>query len=336
VGGQTPFQRGGFAIVQIDSAGDVIRAYWGTIPIGFPQDANTAESLAFLNGARCSSREEPNLFISDCLSVVDTWNKCFVWAAGSKRPQGGIWKQAWDEGAAEKLTGVEKVKAHQALDSLEGDELFRARGNHMADYYANQGTELHGFSENELKVVAKVCDGKVAWLVEFGKRLSAWPRAHDLFGELEREQGPEGPANPKLKHKFEYDETGKWRCSACWYTPRVEGVVPTIAAKARCPGRVAKITDLVGDPQGHVLVYGLGVVSNRVIIWCLRCGCYAHEKPRHLRLPCLGIPQTTTAERTLKITGMGRDPISDEPLCGQGYLRHNQYGKYTPPEDEYD
>ena len=129
--------------------------------------------------------ESPNLLISDCQSIVDTWGKGFVWATSARRPRGGIWRSAYKHGAAVKVSGVEKVKAHQDFDSMEpGEDKFRAEGNRNADFYANLGTGLHGHTSVGLKALAGGCDATVKWLHELGRRLSAWPRAHELFGKF--------------------------------------------------------------------------------------------------------------------------------------------------------
>ena len=140
----------------------------------------------------------------------------------------------------------------------------------------------------------------------------------------------------KLLHDIGYGGEGIWRCSKCWYTPRVEGTIPKAVAKERCPGRVVKLMDLVGDPQGHVLVFGEGAVSGQGIVWCIRCGYYAHVKPRNLMHACKGTPQTEAAKRTLAVTAAGKDPDTDEPLCGQGHLRYHQFGEWKGSQAEYE
>jgi hypothetical protein len=229
-------------------------------------------------------------------------------------------------GAEKRVSDIEKVKAHQNLEELEDEEWFMAKGNDAADFYANLGTLSHGFSKEVLEGVTKECDQKVKWLCELGRRLSAWPRAHELFGKLEKTEASLTESKEVRRHQIGYDDCHIWRCAVCWYTPRVAGTIPAAAVNAKCPGRVVRFRDLIGDPRGHVLVYGVGCVTDNPLVWCIRCGYYAHSKPRNLMRECMGAPQSTTAHRTLKVTSEGRDPETDEPLCSQGYLRNHQYG----------
>jgi len=91
--------RAGWAAVQIDADGAVLKALWGTVPPGKVQHANMAEHMALCkaaNGAAAPGME----VVSDCQGVVDLHAKGRVWALGPKRLYAGLYKESsvlWTE-----------------------------------------------------------------------------------------------------------------------------------------------------------------------------------------------------------------------------------------------
>ena len=113
----------------------------------------------------------------------------FGFAAAARRPHGVIW---WEASSllhsGRGLADVQKCKAHQCIEGLDGGERYVALGNDAADKKAKAAiaeSNLRGDKRAEV-------GAEHAWVqkvaAELGRQIGAWPAAHQLFGELKRQQ----------------------------------------------------------------------------------------------------------------------------------------------------
>eukprot|EP00973_Karenia_brevis_P026781 3695670-Karenia_brevis.AAC.1 len=127
--------RAGFSAVQIDDAGTVIKAVYGTVPLGWKQDANVAEHFGIIHADGHAA--DGTTAVVDCKAVTSAWSNGLTWAAGPRRPQGGFWREmSFRISQGRSFAGVEKIKAHRDIDQLEGVDRWRAQGNRQADIHA--------------------------------------------------------------------------------------------------------------------------------------------------------------------------------------------------------
>ena len=187
----------------------------------------------------------------------------------------------------------------------------------------------HAFPEAEYSLVETRRKEQLLVLHEFGRRLAAWPTARELFGELERpETASSGEGGKKVSpHTMIWDGGGVWRCSHCWFTPRVPGSRPPVSSW--CPKRFVRLEDVIQDPQGHKIVGAMSVTTDTLVLWCITCGAYAHKTPRLLRMECKGQP-SDGGTQFLRVISEGRDPKSGEPLHDYTYFTHKH--QVRPPE----
>ena len=124
--------------------------------------------------------------MTDCSTIKGAWDKGLKWAAGPRRPHGGVWREAASTISRKRgPKEVSKVKAHQddAREGLDHRERARIKGNAAADEWAKLGVDMHvldGCKHREGLMAAKWAS-RVAR--ELGAVLAGWPGTFELFGE---------------------------------------------------------------------------------------------------------------------------------------------------------
>jgi ribonuclease HI len=299
--------RAGYAAVQINDQGDIIRGLWSSVPSPWPQEANTAEHIALFHAFE---HAQPGCrILSDCMTVVKGWINGIAWASGPKRPHGGIWRElAASIQKGNGVTSVEKTKAHRDLAQLEGDELRHGRGNAAADSKAGVGAALHDISPGDRKWVAAQESMELDAVMEMARALGAWPSSFDLFGDLKKKEKvpTEKIVRAKRTHRMGWINH-VWRCIDCHSRPRNGRAAP----EKECPGCDESTCKIIINPQGHKLVQAWegDVEASRSIVWCTRCGCHTHYCPRGLRNPCRKVERGSGGQ-ALKKLRQGLHPSS--------------------------
>eukprot|EP00973_Karenia_brevis_P038002 5239915-Karenia_brevis.AAC.1 len=125
----------GWACVQVDGEGNLVKARYGCVPAGFQQSAVNAEHTAMVYAA-CNVSGSTSL-ICDCSAVVDGWKMGYKRASHHDRIQAGFWREVKMAGAMGNIAAIVKIKAHrQVTEAMTGDERRAIMGNAMADTYA--------------------------------------------------------------------------------------------------------------------------------------------------------------------------------------------------------
>ena len=306
----TNFARAGWAAVQMKDSGEPLKVLWGNVPPELEQPANFAEHYGFLSAMQ---EAKPQCeFVTDCSTIQGAWDKGLKWAAGPRRPHGGIWREAADLISRERgPKEVSKVKAHQdeASEGLDDRERARIKGNAAADEWAKLGVDMHvldGRKHREGLMAAKWAS-RVAR--ELGAVLAGWPGTFELFGELTKrgkvQSAADGEKGTRSHHFAWFD--GRRRCQDCWLLPRRA----EHECKSKCAGVPSGIVSILKDPKGHDLRMARTVESDLTTLWCATCGAFATTVPRELRKPCRG-KAFQSGHLWLKAFRKGMHPLSGE------------------------
>jgi len=304
--------RAGFAAVQVDGGGKLLRGVWGSIPFGWNQEANTAEHYAIAKAEELA--KAGCKVLTDCATVVKGWAKGLGWAAGPRRPHGGIWRElARGIHSGTGFAEVGKTKAHRNLESLEGEELQHGMGNDVADTYARIGAGLHDISRADRKLAEKHDEESLEAVLELGRALAAWPPSCELFGHLDKaERSLDKKGRSSQAHVMGW-AGGAWCCRLCDARPR--GGKRCLSTS--CPGCPARLVGAIKNPQGHRLMQAWegDREEGRSVVWCRVCGCHAHRVPKLLCKPCRG-KESARGRTTLARLRQGLHPTCDS-LMGQ-------------------
>jgi hypothetical protein len=267
--------------------GQLLAAAFGPVGADLPQTSGAAE-LAALAAAAQFARASVTVYTDYATTVRAAADP--DWQTGRRRKLGGIVRAAKSEAGWKYLTVV-KVKAHQQVDNLRGAERFEARGNDAADRFAKQGLALHPPMQEQRRRAAEQDSALAAKVVRYaGKVLALWPAA-EARGRHRRSAGAAatrragGGEEPRRQeateeadgrqHQWQW-RNRHWQCERCLrWTASASKVHARATGQQACPGRVAELQRLVGDPAGHSLVAFDLARGGGWLLACSRCGGYA-------------------------------------------------------------
>ena len=183
--------RASWAVVQVGADGLVSRSIAGVVPACLPQSAPAAEHCALVAAAAATTAE--NRIIGDCQMVVDGARLGFAPRRWGRLTFGGALRTAHGNAAARPAVAhMEKVKAHQTLDGLEGAEMVAAVGNTAADETAKNALLRHPQqTPATTRRLTTVVEDALASARLVGRASSRWPRARTLGeGRATQRAGP--------------------------------------------------------------------------------------------------------------------------------------------------
>ena len=318
--GSTKAPLAGWAAVQLPESGDqgkdmiAAKTAWGPTPLQLPVHARSikrSEMYSFLFVLRHGLL--PLTIWTDHKAIVDGLWKGRRWTTKASRAHADLWKQIWwqledmgvQEGSAELQQMVRHVKAHRTLkviDTLGADDQRVAYGNRLVDIAAKSGAEMApGFGRDQ---ALRQLSAKIKWAL----KAIAWWHVQPEFQETgwpdvtPRKQW-EGllataPLHPRRR-------CSRWARSAHGRARLRRG-----ACKPQAP------TD--ARQRGGVVVWHehIVMVAGDSLIFCLRCGKWAHRMMRHLRTArCVGHPTPVYAGRLRHLCG-GRHPLPPHAFVG--------------------
>ena len=148
----------------------------GLVPAHLPQTAPAAEHCALQAAAALAG--PGTRFFGDCQAVVDAARMGLCPRAWGRLVYGGLLRDAFGHREARPaIESTVKVKAHQTLEGLVGEERRIALGNDLADAAAKRACGWHPRPELQVQraVRQQVKDAEhVAALV--GRAVARWPR----------------------------------------------------------------------------------------------------------------------------------------------------------------
>ena len=336
--GTTLAPQAGWAAAQITAPGaqEVVaeKAAWGPTPLRLPVDARSIKrsemyALVFV----LLHAFLPVTIWTDHKAIVDGLARGRAWCTAARRHHADIWCQVWRlldelgiaEGTADLRNLVRHVKAHRSLRAIQllGDEEQRvAMGNRLVDAMAKRGAEeAPGFGRDlavrKLSEQVKWAIRSIAWWHNHADFADGWPDVtpwRQWSGQLAsaplQEPRWQQHGQPHLLH--EEGSTLVSRRCARWARSRAgRGRLQRGRCRPRPPEEAAQ--------RGAVVVWNehILMLAGDNLIWCLRCGRWAHRYTSHLRSQvCRGglTPSTATRYRSLC---EGRHPLPPHDFVGE-------------------
>ena len=108
-----PLARAGFACVQVNECGDVIKAVYGCLPASLPQSSQAAEFAALSCAFGCSNGAK---YVGDCLNVIQSVQGGATLAVAPWNPSACTWRIAmhrYGDTLQQRVPAALKVKAHR-------------------------------------------------------------------------------------------------------------------------------------------------------------------------------------------------------------------------------
>ena len=212
--------RCGWAVVQLDESGCVVRAIYGPLP-GRLQTVPRAEHYAALRAVQVAAH--PAEIVSDHLSLVKTGRQLSSLCELGASRQASIWRQIRHDLGQSESPNFRWTSAHRSLDDvlpLGAAEVFDFVGNEWADYFAKLGSQSHAVPQvlvdvhkSRLQVARK--DGEAfAWMVQAAARKAEQLQpAADIPKTF---KAAPAPALSITSHSLQFcEEIAEWRCSVC-------------------------------------------------------------------------------------------------------------------------
>ena len=308
--------RAGWAIVQVNEDGDVIKSIHGCVPAMYAQTSLAAEHMAFWVAFENSAR---GIYAGDCADVLGWYHKGWKELQVGRSPHADLCRSVLGR-AGDCLDGivdVAKVKAHRTLrETLDLNEsVVDFHGNQQADLLAKKGAELHPPNSpdvNRYKARKKEVTHLALHMIDCLMGLRSERNAS--YENLQRL-----PANVKLNlasdsivdaHRFTWNGTC-WICLQCCF--RSADPSRLDAKRARCKGTFPLFKELYCDPKGHDLfISEFG--EQEALIHCTKCWGYASAVTRKLNSVCSGVAgKAYPCARSFLLRSM--HPISRLRLC---------------------
>ena len=289
----THLARAGFAVVNVNAEGDILRAIYGCVPRSLPQTSLSAEYAAFMCAVEnCRGAT----YFGDCQDVLSCFGKGLGPAMRSpSSPHADVWRimrHRYGDTLTERVSAVAKVKAHQDLDTVtnSGGDVQSYWGNFHADELAKRGADLHAVDGDDVSAY-KVAKTDVTKLARHIIETMAALRQERVSNPAKAPRLPAIPlacSSQKMSHEFRW-QGRMWICQTCLFRTHSPSLVPK--SRLVCTG-VSPLNVILDDSKGHSL-WTAPLVGGGTIAYCSKCWSYATSYPRKLGEPCKGAPIRT-------------------------------------------
>ena len=318
--------RAGWAFVQVDGEGNILKAIYGCVPAAIVQTSLAAEHFAFWaafeNARSC-------VYVGDCLHVLSCFNDGFKAILTGPSPHADFCKSALSRtvDVGSRFTSVKKIKAHKTLtQTIEaGESVADFHGNAQADALAKEGAAMHPsvdhltiaynrrckeVTELALHMIDCLASNSKDRLRRFGK-LSRLPKGFAVSGSF----------TPKGAHNMVWN--GKiWICVNCLLRTSNPSTLPP--GRLVCRGVKSQFVDLVNG-QGNHSLWMCDCADGTFLLFCDRCWCYASTVIRNLGKDCCGTGSSIPCAKSFLARGL--HPISKTPFLGRPTRLHCQSSK---------
>ena len=285
--------RAGWAVLQYDAEGNVVKGISGNVPAELPQTSVSGEYCAA--AAYLEKAVQGTTAISDCANVVADWNgKSTRQRMAPTKVVGGIWKHCLAFSASPATHTIVKVKAHQSsqggFSHLPPAERTAARANDHADHFAKDAAgDLHPPLQNK-EDHKKTWDSAYGVAVALGKMAARW------------EQEPKLPRLP-----------AEQSASAIGSVSSSSNAAASSASSLATPCQIfhQKVRDF-----NRGLLKPHSLMTTDTLIWCRCCGAFGEERAINLLRPagCRGEPENSGQRSRLKLLLDNRHPKSGNRL----------------------
>ena len=292
--------RAGFSVVQVDDAGEVIKAVYGALGRSYPQSPLAAEyagmSVAHDNSAQCD-------LVMDCAAVISLWRRGF----GAAMQSGTAFDHWWKEVAArhrdpgDRIKAIHKVKAHQSIGCVPDNpvDIRRFYGNDHADRLAKLGADLQPVDQEECNLFLQNFNDIMVTAKFMVDQLCADPPGHFQackVGKKDRhKRGTRTGLSSLRSHDFHWVNTS-WTCAKCLM--RTKSPLE-LNAVSPCPG-ASVMMPIFNACLGH-RIWRSPIQGGGHVYFCSICWCHAECFPKRLKQKCQGPPCTK-----FKAKGFGR------------------------------
>ena len=312
-------RRAGFALVQVDPEGALVRAVYGTLPPHYPQTPLAAEYAAFSAGTELCRNAN---FVGDCAEVIRSYRLGHAAAVKGTNPFADFWKALhrtvphWER----HVSAITKVKAHKTLEDVQAarGNVKHFWGNFEADRLAKEAVDLHPCQADDVKQYKKarrVLHDIAHHMLDTLSDLHLKRATQEKFPRL-----PNGfkayTRDPKLGHRYVWNGSF-WYCNVCCF--RSSSPLPLGTSRDVCVG-YSPFDRLREDSRGHKLYVAFDNDDSSRVIFCFRCWAYGTAYPRQLRSQCTGAPGVEGSSNKFYLV-RGKHPASKLPFSNPMRLR---------------
>ncbi len=324
-------RRAGWAVVQIDSDGGLVKALFGHVPASISTEQTVSAGEIYAMRRATELRIGELTIKTDYQGILDGLQAGEAATTSARRPNAASWRAFWRaaDGTAPR---AQKVKAHRSREEAAAEGSLEAitdwTGNKWADTYAKRGAALHTNAEGHKAAEAyegnfKQLTAIATWI---GIALSQWPRmagGRPANKHWRREAGHRRRARRQVAarsqgHDLTHGRDG-WHCTVCGRSARTWTGTKRLAL-SECRGHTATRIRAQGPaPSAHLLWAAEAERSQTGslapdVIWCGRCGAYSSAKVYNLARTCRGVPEKSARTR-LAAFNIGIHPISRHRLA---------------------
>ncbi len=324
-------RKAGWAVVQLDADGGVLKAVYGHLPAAMSVDQTVAAGEVYAL-RRATELTAGTIHVRvDYQGIVDGCRAGEAACCSHRRPNAASWRPIWraTDGNAPRVT---KVKAHRTRQEAEADPDPEAwtnwLGNRAADRFAKLGAASHAniagrqaADKYELEFTQHVMLSK--WIAI---ALSHWPRVTGTRRSdtqwrramAERRRDRRRHAAARHGHNLSMGRDG-WNCLACGRGSSTWAGAKRLALSP-CRGHTASRVGEQGlRPAAHTL---WAAEAERTqtgylppdVIWCSRCGSYSSARVYNLGKLCKGVAEKSTRTQLLAFHA-GTHPVTRHKLA---------------------
>ncbi len=290
------------------------------VPKGFPQSAVAGEMLAvnlvlilLQRGIAANAQVRDTIVVSDCQAVVNVAGRR-AYASSEKFKFAGMWRHP----SAPLLGNFQKIRAHQSqAQAAEQGSLADWGGNNRADEVAKFVLPKWSGDPDGYLAAMKQGRGTLRQIAsEVGKGL--W----EAFRSAKARGSAQVTAIKAVKrgHVVIFSQ-GQWMCVACGSNLRSG---PLAAARKRCPGRSRVAACSHQSHSLHSGRFGGPGGTDKLIVFCSKCGCYGTTRACGLVRTCPG--QAAGRKAQLRRLSDGKHPVSKCPIVGVAALHGRTKG----------
>jgi hypothetical protein len=153
--GKTPFAAAGWAALQVNSGGTIIRSMHAALDRDFPAASDFAEHVACHYAAAHAAEDRPITIVTDCASVVTYFTaKKKGTSVTYDKVLGGIWVDI----DVSRIVKVDKIKSHLSFPAADARGMGQWwKGNSLVDALAQEAARSFAVPEAEAREYEKRC-----------------------------------------------------------------------------------------------------------------------------------------------------------------------------------
>ena len=270
--------RAGWALVQVDTCGELVAAVWGPVPLDQAPKQSSPEAEDYALSRVVDFLSLPEMIMVDCLGTVQAANAHPLAVTGPRHPRAHMWIRY--HSVSEGYKGVRKTKGHATtMDVHNGVSTeWERKGNGHADFYAKEGADAHTSSElTEQAVTAmrSIHTQGVRWVTRSHSGLQ------DARVVTEEEKAMEELDKKERKRKRK--EGFAVRQQEAWQRTKKVRLAQRLGEEAEKGSAEASYF------KGHRLRTAYmeeRQQEDEAFLYCERCGAYAWKKTSQLHRTC--------------------------------------------------